>query len=101
MRSGAQGQPTFSYHRPRLGVRDLQVLLAVARARSTARAAETLHLSQSAVSRAILSAENKLGARLFDRTVRGLAPTPAGRRLIDAAGPFLAQLADLESVVAA
>jgi LysR family transcriptional regulator, regulator for metE and metH len=100
MRSEALGQPISSYRRPRLEIRDLQVVLAVAGARSTAKAAETLHLSQSAVSRAILSAEDKLGARLFDRTVRGLAPTLAGQRLIDAAGPFLAQLADLESVVA-
>ena len=88
------------YRRPRLDVRDLQVVLAVADASSTAKAATRLHLSQSAVSRALLSAEEKLGARLFDRTVRGLAPTTAGRRLIDAAGPFLAQLADLESAVA-
>lgn len=93
-------EPVSSYRRPRLDVRDLQVLLAVASARSTAKASEALHLSQSAVSRAILSAEDKIGARLFDRTVRGLAPTLAGQRLIDAAGPFLAQLADLESVVA-
>ena len=92
---------TSSFRRPRLDVRDLQVVLAVAGARSTAKAAGTLHLSQSAVSRALLMAEDKIGARLFDRTVRGLTPTAAGARLIGAAGPFLAQLADLESVVAA
>ena len=88
------------YRRPRLDIRDLHVVLAIAGARSTAKAATALHLSQSAVSRALLSTEDKLGARLFERTVRGLAPTLAGQRLIDAAGPFLAQLADLETIVA-
>jgi len=89
------------HRRPRLDVRDLQVVLAVATARSTAKAASTLHLSQSAVSRALLSAEDRIGARLFDRTVRGLHPTAAGARLVGAAGPFLAQFADLENAVAA
>lgn len=84
--------------RPRLDIRDLQVVLAVAAARSTSRAAPVLHLSQSAVSRALLAAEDKLGARLFERSVDGFTPTPAGQRLIAAAGPFLAQLSEIESV---
>ena len=67
---------------------------------SFSKAAALNFVSQSAVSRALLSTEDKLGARLFERTVRGLAPTLAGQRLIDAAGPFLAQLADLETIVA-
>jgi LysR family transcriptional regulator for metE and metH len=82
--------------RPRLDVRDLQVVLAIAAARSTSRAAPLLHLSQSAVSRALLAAEDKLGARLFDRGLEGFTPTPVGERLVAAAGPFLAQLAELE-----
>lgn len=86
------------FPRPRLDIRDLQVVLAVAAERSTSRAAPVLHLSQSAVSRALLAAEDKLGARLFERGVDGFAPTPAGQRLIAAAGPFLAQLSEIESV---
>jgi LysR family transcriptional regulator, regulator for metE and metH len=83
--------------RPRLEIRDLQVVLAIAAARSTSRAAPLLHLSQSAVSRALLAAEDKLGTRLFERGVNGFSPTPVGERLIAAAGPFLAQLAELEA----
>lgn len=82
--------------RPRLDTRDLQVVLAVAAARSTSRAAPALHLSQSAVSRALMAAEEKLGARLFERGNTGFTATPVGERLIAAAGPFLAQLAELE-----
>jgi LysR family transcriptional regulator, regulator for metE and metH len=80
-------------------VRDLEVALAVARAGSTSRAASALHLSQSAVSRALLLAEQKLGVQLFERTVRGLSPTVAGARLIEGAGPLLSQLASLEQDV--
>ncbi|ROZ79820.1 LysR family transcriptional regulator [Ramlibacter sp. WS9] len=89
-------QAPISPPRPRLDIRDLQVVLAVAAARSTSRAAPVLHLSQSAVSRALMAAEDKLGARLFERSVSGFTATPVGERLIATAGPFLAQLAELE-----
>jgi LysR family transcriptional regulator for metE and metH len=77
-------------------VRDLQLVLALASAGSTSKAAAVLHLSQPAVSRALLLAEQKVGTKLFERTGRGLAATPAGERLVAGAGPLLAELADLE-----
>src|SRR5688572_22893302 len=52
---------------PRLDLRDLQVALAIEKAGSTARAAKLLHLTQPAVSRALLLAESKLGLPLFQR----------------------------------
>jgi LysR family transcriptional regulator for metE and metH len=82
---------------PRLDVRDLQVILALAAAGTTARAAQRLHLTQSAVSRALTLAEDKLGVKLFARTPRGLVPSEAGARLIAGAGAVLAQLAELEA----
>jgi LysR family transcriptional regulator for metE and metH len=87
--------------RPRLELRDLQVVLAVAAAGSTAAAASTLHLSQPAVSRALLAAEERLGLRLFDRAPRGLRPTPAGEQLVAGAARLLAELAELERRVQA
>ncbi|WP_394844850.1 LysR family transcriptional regulator [Pendulispora brunnea] len=80
---------------PPLDVRDLQVVLAIASAGSTAAASPTLNLTQSAVSRALSLAEERLGAPIFERTGRGLTPTPAGQRLIAGARPVLAQLAEL------
>jgi LysR family transcriptional regulator for metE and metH len=80
-------------------VRDLQIVLAVASTGTTAGAGAVLHLTQSAVSRALLLLEEKLGARLFDRTSRGLAPTAEGERLLQGAGPLLSQLAELEDEV--
>jgi LysR family transcriptional regulator for metE and metH len=83
--------------RPRLDSRDLHLVLTLAAAGSTAKAASGLHLTQSAVSRALLLVEDKAGTRLFDRTAQGLAPTFAGQRLLDGAGPVLAQLLALET----
>ena len=85
----------------RLDSRDLRLVLALATARSTAAAAATLHLTQPAVSRALLAAEGKLGVRLFERTPRGLEPTDAGAALLDGAVPLLTQLQALEGRVRA
>jgi LysR family transcriptional regulator for metE and metH len=81
---------------PRLDVRDLRVVLAVATAGSTARAAHLLHLSQPAVSRALLATEERLGVALFTRGKRGLLLSPAGAELVSAASRLLVELADLE-----
>ncbi|RKI39691.1 LysR family transcriptional regulator [Corallococcus sp. AB004] len=86
---------------PRLDVRDLRVVLALASAGTTARAAAALHLTQPAVSRALLAAEERLGTRLFDRTPRGLVPTPAGQELVAGATRILVELGDLEHRVRA
>jgi LysR family transcriptional regulator for metE and metH len=91
-----------SMHLPshsRLDSRDLRLVAALAAAGTTARAAQLLHLTQPAVSRALLAAEHKLGVRLFERTPRGLAPTGAGSTLLDSAQRLLADLQDLEARV--
>ena len=81
---------------PRLEVRDLRLMVALGAARTTAAAAKQLHLTQSAVSRALGVAEQHAGVPLFDRTPRGLVPTAAGCKLLEAAPDMLAQLAALE-----
>jgi LysR family transcriptional regulator for metE and metH len=91
--------PGLTAPEPRLDVRDLRLVLALVAAGSTAKAAAMLHLTQSAVSRALLLAEDKIGVPLFERTRRGLSPTPAGSRLVAGAGPLLAELAALEERV--
>jgi LysR family transcriptional regulator for metE and metH len=87
--------------RPSLEVRDLRIVLALAESGTTARAAAILHLTQPAVSRALLSIEDRLGTRLFERSPRGLSPTPAGQRLLTGAASLLAELGDLEHRVRA
>ena len=82
---------------PRLDSRDLRLVLALASTRTTAAAAAQLHLTQPAVSRALLAVEHKLGVRLFERTPRGLEATPAGATLIQGAPPLLDELHALEA----
>ena len=72
------------------------MVLALAAAGSTARAAGQLHLTQPAVSRALLALEDKLGVALFERAQRGLTPTAAGNRLLSGARECLLGLQDLE-----
>ena len=83
--------------KPKLDVRDLEVLLALGRAGSTVRAAAALHLTQSAVSRALQLAEEKFGQPIFRRVARGLVPTDAGKRLIAGAAELLAEWVELEA----
>ncbi|WP_132545321.1 LysR family transcriptional regulator [Rhodovulum euryhalinum] len=62
----------------------LRIFHAVADAGSLTHAGETLHLSQSAVSRQIRALEESLGSTLFHRHARGLILTEQGELLFDA-----------------
>ncbi|MDN3719261.1 LysR family transcriptional regulator [Roseibium salinum] len=61
---------------------DLKLIDAAARHRSLSGAAKALNLSQPQLSRRLKGFEERIGARLFDRTPTGLKPTEAGARLI-------------------
>lgn len=87
--------------RPQLEVRDLELVLALAAAGSTAGAASSLYITQSAVSRALSQAELRLGVQLFERTSRGLVPTAAGERLLAGAPGVLRELQALERAAVA
>ncbi|MBD3678369.1 MAG: LysR family transcriptional regulator [Rhodobacteraceae bacterium] len=62
----------------------LRIFHAVADAGSLTHAGDTLHLSQSAVSRQIRALEESLNATLFHRHARGLILTEQGELLFDA-----------------
>ena len=66
----------------RLKLRQLNVLVAVARWGSMAKAAEHLAISQPVVSKAIAELEQVVGVRLFDRIQGGVEATPHGRALL-------------------
>jgi DNA-binding transcriptional LysR family regulator len=82
-------------------LRQLEVFLAVARARSFRRAAEALQLSQPALSQHVRELEGALGARLFDRLGRVVQVTEAGRILEAHATHLFATLADARQAIAA
>lgn len=65
------------------------VLAAVVEAGSFVRAAETLGLTQSGVSRAVARLEQRIGIRLFDRSSRLVTLTDEGRRFYEQVAPLL------------
>ena len=62
---------------------------AAARSGNLTRAAESLHLTVSALSHQIRTLEERLGVRLFERGPRGVRPTPDGERLLERIAPHL------------
>lgn len=81
----------------------LRAFVAVARVGHVTRAAEQLHLTQSAVSKQLKALEEELGGPLFDRTTAGMTPSAIGRRLLplaqrtlDAAGELAAAARQLQ-----
>jgi DNA-binding transcriptional LysR family regulator len=83
-----------------LSLRQFEVFLAVARAKSFRGAAEVLHLSQPALSQHVAELERELGARLFDRLRRTVALTEAGRILEDHALRLFATLTSAREAIA-
>lgn len=74
----------------------LAAFAAAARHQNFAHAAEELHLTASAVSHHVRKLEASLGISLFQRHARGVALTPEGRLLADAAS---AALGEIDSVI--
>lgn len=77
----------------------LRIFLAVAEREHVTRAAEALHLTQSAVSAAISALEARHGTKLFDRIGRGIRLTEAGRLFEPEARAVLARAAAAERVL--
>ena len=63
-------------------MQQVRAFLAVSRLGSFTTAADVLHRTQSAVTLQVRSLEDSLGIRLFDRTSRKVALTPAGVELL-------------------
>src|SRR3954470_19655557 len=70
----------------------LRVLREVAQAGSFSAAAQRLGYTQSAVSRQVAALEGVAGRRLFERSRPGVAPPPAGTRLLTRAIRVLDEL---------
>ncbi len=75
----------------------LRIFHAVADAGSLTHAGETLHLSQSAVSRQIRALEESLNTTLFHRHARGLILTEQGELLFDATASMTRRLDTAEA----
>jgi DNA-binding transcriptional LysR family regulator len=78
---------------------DLNAFIAVARAGGFRDAARAGDMSPSGLSEAVRRLETQLGVRLLNRTTRSVAPTEAGKRLLDRLGPALAEVQSALDVV--
>ncbi|PHP65963.1 LysR family transcriptional regulator [Zhengella mangrovi] len=76
----------------RIKFRQIVCFLEVARYQSVSRAAESLNMAQSAVSRALADLEAITGARLTERSKRGSRLTDLGEKFYQFAAPGAAQI---------
>ena len=77
----------------------MQAFVAVADLRGFAPAARKLGLSPSGVTRLIAALEDRLGARLLQRTTRSVTLTDAGVRYLERIRPILADVEEAEGSV--
>ncbi|HEY1610700.1 MAG TPA: LysR family transcriptional regulator [Paraburkholderia sp.] len=87
--------------------RQLRLFVEIAKCGSLSSAADALSLTQSGLSRQLASLEGAIGQPLFVRNGRGVTPTEAGQKLLEAAGSAfqlidntLTQLRDQHGVTA-
>ncbi len=73
-----------------LDLAQLRTFLAVTEAGSVSGAAERVFLSQSSVSEQLKKLEERIGQPLFVRSKQGVAPTPAGAKLVEHARRIVA-----------
>jgi DNA-binding transcriptional LysR family regulator len=78
----------------------LRIFVAVAEQQHVTRAAQTLNLTQSAVSGAIAALEARHGVRLFDRVGRGIVLNAVGQTLLSDAKAILGRVAGAEATLA-
>lgn len=79
---------------------DIDAFVAVIRSQSLGQAAESLQLTQSAITRRIQSLEVSLGVELLDRQTKPLKPTPTGLRVYEQCLQILREVEALRALVA-
>ncbi len=77
-------------------LRHIRAFLKIAETRNFTRAANDLHVSQSALTVQVQQLEESLGVRLFDRNKRGVTLTAAGK---DVFGPLQRLFIDAQTIV--
>jgi DNA-binding transcriptional LysR family regulator len=78
---------------------DLNAFVSVARAGGFREAARATATSPSSLSEAVRRLETQLGIRLLNRTTRSVAPTEAGKRLLERLSPALTEVESALDVV--
>jgi LysR family hydrogen peroxide-inducible transcriptional activator len=82
-----------------LSIRDLRAVIALAERLHFGRAAEDLSMAQPSLSAALKKVEEAVGERLFDRTSRHVALTPAGQRTVQKIRSALEEITEIGRAV--
>ncbi len=82
-----------------MDINNLKAFIEVADKKSFSRSAESLKLTQPAVSKRVAALESELSAKLFDRAGRNIHLTEAGRMLLPSARQISAELSRIEDVI--
>ncbi|SHK77559.1 LysR family transcriptional regulator, regulator for metE and metH [Chitinophaga jiangningensis] len=78
-----------------INLQHLKVISAIEKEGSMTRAAETLYISQSALSHHVQELEKKIGAKVFERRNKKLYLTAVGKKMMDSAEVVLTELQKL------
>ncbi len=79
-----------------MDLRKLHHMVVLSEELNFAKAANRVHLTQSALSRSIQNLEEELGGKLFDRDLSGVALTVIGRQVVERARNLLLQARNLQ-----
>jgi DNA-binding transcriptional LysR family regulator len=79
-----------------MDLRKLHHMVVLSEELNFAKAANKVHLTQSALSRSIQNLEEELGGKLFDRNLHGVALTVIGRQVVSRARELLLQARNLQ-----
>jgi DNA-binding transcriptional LysR family regulator len=84
----------------RMKIDDIDAFVAVIRCQSISHAAESLDLTQPAITRRVQNFEQALGVELFDRNTKPLKPTPMGHQVYQKCLAILREMNSLRELVA-
>jgi DNA-binding transcriptional LysR family regulator len=82
-----------------MDIKALRYFLQVAETLNFNRAAEKLNISQPVVTRVISQLEHEIGSKLFERTTRRVALTPAGAVLLKETRPLISHVEAVQQTV--
>ena len=81
--------------RTQIDIKRLRYIVEIARCESITTAAETLSLTQPALTRSVAEVESELGTKLFHRLPRGVQLTETGERFVQRARQVISDVDDL------
>ena len=82
-------------------IRQLRYAVASADTMSFSRAASSLSVKQSTLSKSIAALEEQLGVKLFERTTRGAIPLESGKTFLEIARRILTEIDNLKTTARA